>query len=166
MCHTLACMAYVLTNLLPLSGQSSAGKRVRAQLKMGEHPGWTFLWLILWSEYVLAKLLYILNIEMIPVMWDNTFIFIQSFLNNSRLILTLSECVINSRSLLSNQLYQQYSLKSMSAVPKTITILSEWFPIGRLFTKVWQLIIYYCMAYLIDKCIICSKEVMNSSVCL
>lgn len=57
-------MAYVLTNLSPLSGQSSAGKRVRAQLKMGEHPGWTFLWLILWSEYVLAKLLYILNIEM------------------------------------------------------------------------------------------------------
>lgn len=44
--------------------------------------------------------------------------------------------------------------------------MSEWFPIGRLFTKVWQLIIYYCMAYLIDKCIICSKEVMNSSVCL
>lgn len=100
MCHTLACMAYVLTNLSPLSGRSSAGKRVRAQLKMGEHPGWTFLWLILWSEYVLAKLLYILNIEMIPVMWDNTFIFIQSFLNNSRLMLTLSECVINSRDVL------------------------------------------------------------------
>lgn len=121
MCHTLACMAYVLTNLSPLSGQSS-------QLKMGEHPGWTFLWLILWSEYVLAKLLYILNIEMIPVMWDNAFIFIQSFLDNSRLILTLSECLINSRSLLSNQLYQQYSLKSMSAVPKLSPFCQNDFP--------------------------------------
>lgn len=128
MCHTLAYMAYVLTNLSPLSGQSSAGKRVRAQLKMGEHPGWTFLWLIHWSAYVLAKLLYILNIEMIPVMWDNTFIFIQSFLNNSRLILTLSECVINSQSLLSNQLYQQCSLKSMSAVPKLSPFCQNDFP--------------------------------------
>lgn len=32
-------------------------------------------------------------------------------------------------------------------------------------SHIWTLI-YYCMAYLIDKCIICSKEVMNSSVYL